>query len=98
MSDVNIIRHKKITGAANPFDPEWNDYFQERETYKMLLSLKGRRSLLYIWNKQNRICPVCNTPITKDTQWNVREKAQNGKTIKFLVHDKCYKHNRYYVD
>ena len=73
MTDVNIIRHKKITGAANPFDPEWNGYFQERKTYKMLLSLKGRKSLLYIWNQQKRLCPICGKLITKDTQWNVRE-------------------------
>ncbi|WP_027364625.1 group II intron reverse transcriptase/maturase [Desulfotruncus alcoholivorax] len=98
MTDVNIIRHKKITGDANPFDTEWNDYFQERETYKMLLSLKGRRSLLYIWNQQNRLCPICGEPITKDTQWNVRERIQDGKSIKLLVHDKCYKQNRYDVD
>jgi hypothetical protein len=32
----DLLRNKMITGAANPFDPEWNDYFQERKTYKML--------------------------------------------------------------
>lgn len=92
--DTKIIRHKKIMGEANPFDPEWKPYFEERMTYKMLLSLKGRKSLLYMWNKQNRKCPICGEAITADTRWNVREKEINGKINRFLVHDYCYKQNR----
>ena len=92
--DTKIIRHNKIVGEANPFDTEWKSYFEERMTYKMLLSLKGRRSLLYMWEKQNRRCPICGDIITIDTQWNVREKEESGKLIRFLVHDSCYRHNR----
>ena len=84
----------KIKGDANPFDVEWKSYFEERMTYKMLLSLKGRRSLLYIWNKQDRICPLCGQEINSEIQWNVRENIENGKTVRYLVHDKCYKQYR----
>jgi RNA-directed DNA polymerase len=91
---TKIIRHTKIDSKANPFDTKWIDYFEERETYKMKLSLKGRSSLLYMWKKQGKLCPICNKPIDSETQWNVREKnAVNGK-IKLLVHDACYKVNR----
>jgi len=92
--DTKIIRHVKIKGDANPFDVEWKSYFEERMTYKMLLSLKGRRSLLYIWNKQDRICPLCGQEINSEIQWNVRENIENGKTVRYLVHDKCYKQYR----
>ena len=94
MFDTKIIRHKKIKSEANPFDIEWKSYFEERMTYKMLLSLKGRKSLLYMWNKQEHKCPLCNKKITADTQWNVREQRENGQIARYLVHDKCYKENR----
>lgn len=93
MFDTKIIRHKKIKSEANPFDIEWKSYFEERMTYKMLLSLKSRKSLLYMWNKQEHKCPLCNEKITADTQWNVREQKENGQIVRYLVHDKCYKQN-----
>lgn len=92
--ETKILRHKKIKSEANPFDTEWKEYFKERMTYKMLLSLKGRKSLLYMWNKQERKCPLCGQPITAETQWNVREQKENGQIVRYLVHDKCYKQNR----
>lgn len=91
--ETKILRHKKIKSEANPFDAEWKEYFEERMTYKMLLSLKGRKSLLYMWNKQERKCPLCGQPITAETQWNVREQKENGQIVRYLVHDKCYKQN-----
>ena len=92
--ETKILRHKKIKSEANPFDAEWKEYFEERMTYKMLLSLKGRNSLLYMWKKQERKCPLCGQPITAETQWNVREQKENGQIVRYLVHDKCYKQNR----
>ena len=89
--DTKIIRHSKIKSDANPFDREWKEYFEERMTYKMKLSLKGRKSLLYMWKQQNGNCPICGKPITDETQWNVRERNENGRTVHSLVHDKCYK-------
>lgn len=92
--ETKILRHKKIKSEANPFDVEWKEYFEERMTYKMLLSLKGRNALLYMWKKQERKCPLCGQPITAETQWNVREQKENGQIVRYLVHDKCYKQNR----
>lgn len=92
--ETKLMRHKKIVSEANPFDREWKEYFEERMTYKMLISLKGRKSLLYMWNKQDRKCPLCGQPITAETQWNVREKKVSGQIVRYLVHDKCYKQNR----
>jgi len=42
-----------------------NEYFDKRETYKMLISLKRSESLLGLWKKRKRICPICNDPINK---------------------------------
>ena len=91
LSDTKITRHVKILGNANPYDMEWKDYFDKRGTYKMLISLKGRKSLLYLWKKQNRMCPICREPIDKDKKWNLSDKMENGRTVKFLAHDSCCK-------
>jgi len=96
LSDTKITRHVKILGNANPYDMEWNDYFDKRETYKMLISLKGRKSLLHLWKKQNCMCPICREPIDKDKKWNLSEKMDNGKIVKFLAHDGCCRRFNYF--
>jgi len=67
---VPIKRHIKIKGDANPYDPAWEIYFEKRLGLKMAENLKGRRQLLYLWQEQNGICPVCNQKITKLTGWH----------------------------
>lgn len=57
----------------------------------MLATLKGRKSLLYMWEKQNRKCSLCDASIDKTLQWKVMEKSVDGKIQKLLVHDRCYK-------
>ena len=89
-----VALKKYLLDIGFDYDAEWKDYFEERMTYKMSQSLKGRKSLLYLWNKQNRICPLCGEKITAEIQWNVREKVIDGNCVKYLVHDKCYKQNR----
>ena len=58
--DVPIRRHVKLRGAANPYDPQWEVYFEERLRVKMAHDLKGRRKLLYLWKHQDGLCPVCH--------------------------------------
>ena len=60
----------------------------------MLETLKGRKSLLYVWNKQNRECPICGKPIDRTLSWNVTEKVTDGKIQRHLVHKSCYKRNK----
>jgi RNA-directed DNA polymerase len=68
--DVPIQRHVKIKGAANPYDPQWEVYFEERLGVKMTQTLKGRRQLLYLWKHQQGLCPVCRQKITRLTGWH----------------------------
>ena len=94
LSNIHFIQYTQIKGDANPFDPEYDKYFDQRETQKMLVTLKGRNSLLYLWKKQDRKCPLCGMPIDRILPWNVTEKVVNGKMQRSLVHDKCYKQFR----
>jgi RNA-directed DNA polymerase len=87
--DTKIMRFVKIKGEANPFHPEWNAYFDKRATYKMLQSFNGRKSLLYIWERQQRCCPYCGEPIDKENAWSVVKRLTNNKMENYLLHDSC---------
>ena len=90
----NYIPYEQIKGEANLFDLEYDDYFFQRKKQQMLESLKGRKSLLYLWNKQNRICPLCGKEIDCTKAWNVNEISVGGSIVRQLVHNNCYKRNK----
>ena len=94
LSDIHYTPYKQIKGEANPFDPEYDDYFFQRKEQQMLESLKGRKSLLYLWNKQNRICPLCGKEIDCTKAWNVNEISVGSSIVRQLVHNNCYKRNK----
>lgn len=81
-ADMPIERHIKIKAAANPHDPQWERYFEARWGKKMLNSGRGRSKLYRVWLRQDRLCPDCQNPITKDTPWAVRHivKRTDGGT------------------
>ena len=69
-SSVPIQRHTKVKGEANPYDPAWEPYFEERLGVKMAGTLAGRWTLRLLWKEQGGICPVCNQKITTVTGWH----------------------------
>jgi len=95
-SSMPITRHIKVKGAANPFDPEWEPYFEARLDVKMKGKLRGRRHLLRLWKEQNGVCPVCNQKITEITGWHSHhliwrthggtDQAEN----RVLLHPNCH--------
>ncbi len=92
-----IKRHIKIKGQANPYDPRWEIYFEERLGVKMANTLKGRRKLLYLWREQNGICPVCNQKLTELTKWHnhhIVKRTQGGgeeADNRVLLHSNCHR-------
>jgi len=76
---IPIRRHIKIRNAANPYDPQWEEYFEARTQRKMMDSLKGNKQLLNLWKNQDGRCPQCREPITLDTRWHVHHIVQRSK-------------------
>ena len=68
--NIQIRRHVKIKGEANPFDPTWGDYFEKRRSLIMKENLRGKGQLIHLWRQQLGKCPHCGEPITKETGWN----------------------------
>ncbi len=95
-SDLRIKRHIKVRGDANPFDPEWELYFEERLTRKMANTLEGSRQLDYLWQQQDGICPVCQQKITETTRWHNHHiiwRSRGGPDTsdnRVLLHPNCH--------
>ena len=84
---TKIVRHTKIRKEANPYDPEWDLYFEEREGNRMFESMKGRKRLIEMWQKQNRRCLICGNEINKESGWKIHI-GNSGK--KELIHPDCH--------
>jgi RNA-directed DNA polymerase len=73
--DVPIKRHVKIKATANPYDPSWEDYFEERLGLQMRDNLRGYDKLLKLWFNQNGRCPQCGQKITSGTGWHLHHRV-----------------------
>jgi RNA-directed DNA polymerase len=93
---VTIERHVKIQSEANPYDPEWETYFEKRLDVKMAHNLKGKQKLLFLWKQQDGLCPLCNQKITKLTGWHSHHiiwRSQGGsdrEENRVLLHPECH--------
>ena len=94
-SNTPIRRHRKIRSVANPFDPAWDEYFEERLGWIMERDLRGKRQLLQLWQQQAGQCPQCREPISKESGWHVHRilpRAQGGtdqSSNLMLLHPNC---------
>ncbi|WP_130536641.1 group II intron reverse transcriptase/maturase [Thiomicrorhabdus indica] len=95
--DVPIKRKVKIKAMANPYLPDWDQYFERRLEYIWKDSMQGRKRLYSLWRRQKGCCPICSQPITKETGWNVHHIVfrSNGGTDKLgnlvLLHPTCHR-------
>jgi len=103
-TDTKIIRHIKIRGDYNPFEPEWEVYLEERFQKSMVKHLKHRNCLLKVWRNQKGRCPYCNEKITIETGWHLHHiiKRVDGGNNKLsnlkLLHPDCHKQIHYRND
>jgi HNH endonuclease len=85
-----------IRTAANPYDPIWEPYFEERLALQMKDSLQGYERLIKLWFNQNGRCPSCGEKISRETGWHLhhRKWIVNGgdDTISnlSLMHPTCH--------
>jgi len=101
-----IRRHIKIRGTANPFDPQWEEYFETRLKAKMANSLRGNRRLTRLWQGQKGRCAHCGQLIDLETHWDVHHIVQStmgGKDVLSnlqMLHPTCHRqiHSRRFSD
>lgn len=86
-ADTKIIRHTKIRQGANPYDSEWQVYFEEREGERMFEGMSGRKALKNMWSKQKSKCTLCGDEINKTSGWKLHITETNKKE---MVHPECH--------
>lgn len=96
-SDVPIKRDIKVRGPANPYDPQWEAYFERRTDAKMMADLVGQQRLLRLWKEQRGLCPVCRQKITTETGWHSHHiqwrvnGGGDGMENRALLHPNCHR-------
>jgi RNA-directed DNA polymerase len=103
-SYVPVTRHVKIKGKANPFDPEWENYFEQRYLQKWKNQKRGRSRLRYLWEKQGGICPMCGQRFGKETSihtHHIVERCKGGGDHLgnlVLLHPNCHRQVHYLMN
>lgn len=96
-NDVPIKRHTKIKAEANPYDPVFETYFEERLERSWKESTKGRKRLQTLWFRQGKRCPMCQQFITWETGWNIHHVVERHKgggdelDNLVLLHPNCHR-------
>jgi len=94
---TRIRRHVKIQGEANPYDPAWELYFEERLATQMASTRQGRCNAAYIWIQQETKCLVCGQPLHLEEEWHVHHllpRAKGGTdwlSNLVLLHPNCHR-------
>jgi RNA-directed DNA polymerase len=95
-SSVPIVRHVKIRGEANPYDPHWEVYFERRLDLKMEANPRRRQQLLRLWLSQGGLCTECGHKITRMTGWRSHKViwkvfgGSDSMSNRVLLHPKCH--------
>ncbi len=96
-SDSKIKRHIKIKADANPYDPQWEIYFEKRWQFKMKNNLRGNWKLCTIWENQNGLCSICKQKITLESKWethHIQPRCEGGSdniSNLVMVHPNCHR-------
>jgi RNA-directed DNA polymerase len=94
-ASTRIVRHVRIKSDANPFDPTWDAYFEQRQAARMIERLQGRQFPKQLWQQQRGLCPGCGLPIVEDDRWVIKPlipfKSGGARTLANLkmLHPTC---------
>ena len=96
---IKIIRHKKIKAGANPYDPAWKGYIEEREKEKTKRRLQRRRKEqeVEVYKQQEGTCTVCRRRLALSDGihlHHIKYRSKGGKdTIGnlMMLHPDCHR-------
>ncbi len=93
---TRIRRHVKIRSEANPYDPAWEVYCEERLALSMASTLTGRGTARYLWWEQDGRWRVCSQPLTREAGWHVHHllwRSHGGGDIenRVFLHPNCHR-------
>jgi len=95
---VRRYRWTKIQSDANPYDPAWELYLEERECWKWTHTLAKRGRIDYLWRDQEGKCMACGQRLRIEEEfWHVHHRIWRcrGGEDTFdnleLLHENCHR-------
>jgi RNA-directed DNA polymerase len=94
---VKPQRYLKVKGEANPFDPAWEVYFQDRDRQLALWASSPFRATLL--RQQHGLCPGCRQVIQVEEEVELHHRDGNhqhnhlGNLV--LLHPNCHRQEHY---
>jgi len=92
-----VKRYVKVRSAANPYDPQWESYFEERQARQARLVFWDNPRVKSLWFRERGICPLCSELITRLTGWQVHHihwrvyGGTNKMDNLILLHPNCHR-------
>ena len=96
LADTEIVRHEKIKGDYNPFDPNWEVYGETLRTKRMLKSMSYQYETSMLFISQNGRCALCTEPLDAQGGWHdhhIVYKVVGGSDAlsnRVLLHPVCH--------
>jgi RNA-directed DNA polymerase len=95
---VKVIRWRKIRSDANPYDPAWELYLEERECWKWTHTLANQGRIDYLWKEQGGKCVACGERLRMEERpWHIHHRVWrcHGGQDTFdnleLLHANCHR-------
>lgn len=70
LASTPIRRHKKIKGAYNPYDPNWEMYGETLRTERLLENKSYRKEWAKLYADQRGLCAHCGYAMDVETGWH----------------------------
>lgn len=96
LADTKIVRHVKIKGAYNPFDPAWLEYGERLQTTRMTKEVRDLQRLTLLL-QQNCRCGLCEQFLDSADEIHVHHivyrmhGGSNALSNRLLLHPVCHR-------
>ncbi len=96
LADTPIVRHKKVKGAYNPYDPSWEEYGEALRQERMLHRMRYQREWAKLFADQRGMCAYCMQEMDMDTGWHdhhIKYRMDGGSDAlgnRVLLHPTCH--------
>lgn len=97
LADTSIVRHVKIKGDYNPFDPTWEQYGEGLRVQRMKQNIWSAQRL-DLWLSQSGKCVACDTELEYEDGRHedhhiveVRYGGSNSLANRVLLHSWCHR-------
>ncbi len=99
---VTVRRFVKIQSAANPYDPVWEPYLEERLYWQLDGTLAGKGRIEYLWKSQEGRCVRCGQALRpSEKPWHIHHRCwrchggQDTVDNLELLHGLCHRQIHY---